>query len=109
MIGDVLKLPTLVIERDAEYGALIALRALKKETGIDLLGAPRSEDLLVLIQDSGGERAYKKITAIESNVSVRLIEDYMEKIGVDIPCVRNTRMQAKKKRGDQEEDAVIAI
>lgn len=80
-VRDILRLPTLVIERDAEYRALVALRSLNEETGINFLGSTENTFM-----------------EMNSSASLQTIRKYMDRIGVSIPCVRALRGKAQQQR-----------
>ncbi len=89
-VQDIFRLPIFVIERDAEYGALTALRAVRRETGVPILGSYELEEeerkLGVLRSaDASGTR-------IDSLLE---IEGYMRKIGVSMNCLRDLRAVKK--------------
>lgn len=94
---DVLRLPTLVLERDAVYGSLIALRQLKKETGIDLLGK-RADRAMILNPDSYQmEECKLPVERLRLLVPILgKIHDYLSSIGVDEGCLRKKRIKKKK-------------
>lgn len=85
-LKDILRLPTLFLERDAEYGALIALRALEKETGINLLHN--------IPEGYQGKRRAEKAPHIDTLAHVH---DYMNTIGVNLSCVRKARATERRK------------
>jgi len=101
-VRDILRLPTLRIERDAEYGALVALRSLKKDTGIDLLGS--GEEVLVMMEERQGVPPSLQLAKMTS--SLGQIENYMAKIGVSIPCVRKVIVETRKQRKEKEREEV---
>lgn len=86
-VQDVFRLPTLVIERDAEYGALAALRTVRRETGAPILGSFWLEE----------EERRAGMTASSSRASgTRIdsllgIETHLEEIGVPMDCLRDLR------------------
>lgn len=92
---DIVRLPTLVIERDAEYGALVALRALKKDTGIDLL-APAPSVKVVMVQSGEGSSNLEEVEVPPFHLSINEIRHYMRDIGVNIPCFRTSRASMHK-------------
>ena len=87
---DFFRLPTLIIERDAEYGALVGLRAIKNETGLDLLvGHSKHGD-----ETNFGEKlankpkiTFTKKTLRNQVQSLESIAAYMESIGVSNDCL----------------------
>lgn len=94
---DIVRLPTLVIERDAEYGALVALRALQQDTGIDLLTSAPSATV-VLSRKIDGETDLVEGEISLRRLSIREIQDYMRQIGVNMPCFRASRAKKYNKK-----------
>jgi hypothetical protein len=94
-VREIFKLPTLLIERDAEYGALVSLRTIRKETGINLLDQFINWQLVrkmpPMTENNAGNRIRKYID------SLILIRDYMDRIGVPFGCVREMKAELKKK------------
>ncbi|MEI7741373.1 MAG: PDZ domain-containing protein [bacterium] len=86
-VRDILRLPTFWVERDAEYGALVTLRTLKKETGIDLFTKTPHEDL-----SQAGTASRENETVLQKlkrNVdSFVAIEHYLKLIGVPNGCLK---------------------
>ncbi len=94
---DILRLPTLLVERDAEYGALIGLRAIKKETGIDLFQqfyARKETDNIADTIPEGLSKEKVPAKQIERVIeSLRQIHSYMKKIGVPNGCLREIKVK----------------
>ncbi len=104
-LKDILHLPTLIIERDAEYGALVGLRTLRQETGIDLL-AEFKKPIYGYGLDS--EKVQKTRESIDS---LRWIAHHMQMIGVPLDCFRDLNKMARKgakKETEEEDDLAIA-
>lgn len=93
---DIFRFPTLIIERDAERAALVGLRTIKRETGIDLLkreNVSKVPEDRSIINERLGIRELK-----ESIASLRSIEAYMNLIGVPNGCLRELKKFARKER-----------
>ncbi|MBP9760662.1 MAG: PDZ domain-containing protein [Candidatus Magasanikbacteria bacterium] len=92
---DVLRLPTLLMERDAEFGALKGLRQIKERTGVNLLQPvqppPPHEELL--------EEGISLQDWLRHEVeSLNAVHGYMQDIGVPLDCVRTFRRDIGKKK-----------
>ncbi|NQV89986.1 PDZ domain-containing protein [Candidatus Uhrbacteria bacterium] len=98
---DILRLPTLMIERDAEYGALTALRELKRETGIDLLEANPKQAVLIPTASTTNTVEFTS-SVIGGFDSFQSIASNLGQIGVDIPCVRRLRASVNQDRAVNE-------
>ncbi len=90
-VRDVFRLPTFLIERDAEYGALAALRAIHRETGAPVFGSFwLEEEERRAGMSASSPRAPG--TRIDSLVG---IESHMEEIAVSMNCLRDLRAVKK--------------
>lgn len=101
-VFDILRMPTLIKERDAEYAALAGLRDIKEETGLDLMPVLPE---MTLSLSWGYEREgaiFQRVTIPKGTREVMMsIGDYMKLIGVNIPCVRDRRAKVRRAKRDK--------
>jgi hypothetical protein len=95
---DILRLPTLRMERDAEYGALVALRSLEKDTGIDFLAPGEKTEVMI----NEGPEFSPSLTTDQRISSIQQIHSNIASIGVSIPCVRKFVAKVRKQRKEKE-------
>ncbi len=86
-VQDVFRLPTLLIERDAEYGALAGLRAVRRETGAPVFGSfwLEEEERRAGMSASSPRAPGTRIDSLLG------IENHMAEIAVPMNCLRDLR------------------
>ncbi len=99
-IRDVFRLPTLLMERDAEYGALVAIRAIKREIGTDLFEDDATKKMLKFFDKEGKSGSKEGVITMQKLrgkiQTLANIEHYMQMIGVPENCLRDIRSAAKQ-------------
>jgi hypothetical protein len=95
-IRDLLLIPTMLYERDAERGALSGLRTVRRETGINyFVDMRRPPDALLGQKEEQPQPMDLYVRIVERVGSLYSVSKHMDLIGVSMSCIRAIKQKGR--------------